>query len=251
MLEPMDSMKMSSEESSCNNRNNLKMWLNENKERWLQQIYKNDDIVSSVLFHWIDDNFTSQLIDATSINDISLGFQELDLREIFFTELNNLKKQFSNDNKTMFELINSTSSDVHKIHIEVESARSLDDYISPSGEFAIGGFHLSSQGIEVIPKSVTPLMSAKNSVVPSKSASPPSHEVPRFTRTATVLLKQIGKGGSSEVTQGLYLPTMTMVAVSISSIHLPIHLKVFFNVNLQIDQNSTSGKSINSKTNAY
>jgi hypothetical protein len=212
---------MNMEEALVGN-HDLKKWLNENKQEWLQAMYDDNEVVSNILSVWIDENITEQLLDITSISDlISLGFRRnyLDQYEIFLTELNDLKNQFSHQRNMTLENIGAHSLDLDNILIEVDGAPSkdLDKYVSYSEDFAIGGFHLSSHGIEVIPKFVTPLISGRNSVAQSKATSPINHEVPRFTRAATILLKQIGNGGSAEVTQGLYLPTMTMVAVSLDS----------------------------------
>ena len=84
---------------------------------------------------------------------------------------------------------------VNSKRVDISPIMSSDPY------FQTGGFCIGPIGIESIPKDLS-------------SSQKESNEVHRFTKEATILLEEIGRGGSGVVMNGLYLPTMTFVAVS-------------------------------------
>lgn len=87
----------------------------------------------------------------------------------------------------------------------------IDSLYSDWSILSYGGFHLSSHGIDVVPISLTPFQTDPSHISPILDSQ--QSNAPRFTRDASIILSEIGIGGSSQVYKALYVPNLTLLAI--------------------------------------
>ena len=111
--------------------------------------------------------------------------------------------------------------------IDQDEADASSKGSSTSHEYSSGGFHLSSVGIEAIPENNSPydpITSHCN--MPHSEAefdmkkkyghtlSPITSSHPRYSQEAIVRISQIGRGNSSTAHKCIYVPSLSLIAVS-------------------------------------
>jgi hypothetical protein len=124
-----------------------------------------------------------------------------------------------------------------KVHLSVEVDHPETEYINdtfestPMGSLFISGeFKLTSIGVETIPQKNWVSHLVPNHYYPSREPDKEREKIqyipienveyghPKYTAESLIIINQIGAGSSSRVYKCIYVPTLSLVAVSLSKV---------------------------------
>lgn len=204
--------------SSCSSlsfpgNNNYLWWTVDDCVSWLSKVLDGypgkDKLLICFRNNRVDGELLSQL---TAEEDLEMiGIPRGDISSFVLEEIMKLRTLSTDTNKR------DEGSDLHlNVPSRNQSFCIEEGDMSPEGFLKAGGLRLTPYGIDN-PESISANKGSDN--------SSSIDSIPRFTREATVLIHEIGKGGSAVVFKGLFVPTLTFLAIKFVEVNDPIRRK--------------------------